>query len=268
MSLFLRRRILTGGFVPITAVGGNVVTDEEIGGVLFRIHVFTTVGSSQAFEVQSLGTTDGSVEAFVVGGGGAGLNGGGAGGFTTTGNAVALVGSNAVVVGRGGLRSNFSGVTAESGLASSVLGIIAGGGGGAFNSADGTTVREGGSGGSGGGASASSNQTVGSGGSDGSNGGSGQRGSGGSGQGTTTREFGQANATLYSGGGGAGIFSGTAAPGGAGGGGNGVTGRNVGGNGVNGLGGGGGGTGGANSGGDGGNGGSGIVIVRYPLQPV
>ena len=40
------------GFVPIFATGGNTVTNEIIDDILYRIHVFTTVGSSQAFEVQ------------------------------------------------------------------------------------------------------------------------------------------------------------------------------------------------------------------------
>lgn len=106
------------------------------------------------------------------------------------------------------------------------------------------------------------------GGSDGSDGASGDY-AGGSGQGTTTRAFGESNATLFAGGGGGGgqYSSGKGAAGGAGGGG---AGGSVGRNGTNGTtntgGGGGGGGGGYNASGyDGGTGGSGIILIR-PAQ--
>ena len=45
------------GFVPIGATGGTI-QDVTINDLEYRVHIFTTVGSSQAFEVHSVGTTD------------------------------------------------------------------------------------------------------------------------------------------------------------------------------------------------------------------
>lgn len=126
----------------------------------------------------------------------------------------------------------------------------------------------GGSGGSGGGQSVGREITTpynvaGAGGSDGSDGGAANpqpnatRYPIGTGQGTTTREFGEATGKLYAGGGGAGNILGTPTPGGGGGAGNGGSGMNA----TPNTGGGG---GGANEGSvsTGGSGGSGIVCVR------
>lgn len=124
----------------------------------------------------------------------------------------------------------------------------------------------GGRGGSGGGASYSgSSGTSSAGGFNGSDGGS-LGGTGGTGQGTTTREFGEINGTLYAGGGGGGAYaSNTPGQGGEGGGGAGSNNRAVGKAGTPNTGGGGGGTGGGSGGGGLGSqavGGSGIVIIR------
>ena len=118
----------------------------------------------------------------------------------------------------------------------------------------------GGNGGSGGGG-----MDGGNGGSNGSNGGSSYLYGGGTGQGTTTREFGESEGTLYSGGGGGGINGGFGGPGG---GGNGAsvihfdnqTIYNAGTAGQAGTGGGG---GGGNNGGGEQPGGSGIAIIRW-----
>ena len=191
------------------------------------------------------------IDVFLVGGGGGGSNGpwtkGAGGGYTKTEKNVRLSGKEyAITIGAGGASGNHSGGT------STAFGYSAAGGSGNGN------------GGSGGGKSADS---PGKGGSNGSNGGSGSgsygAGSGGTGQGTTTREFGESNGTLYGGGGG-GSNGGGGAAGGSGGGGHGggyknSTGSYVAGSpGTDGLGGG----GGAGYGSAGGKGGSGIVIIR------
>lgn len=181
-----------------------------------------------------------AVDVFLVGGGGSGsawgaidyVTGGG-GGYTNTVKKVELAKNTAyqIVVGEGGaIRNAGSNTYGVSGGSSSAFGYSASGGSGG-----GLT---GGAGGSGGG------NRGGSGGSNGSNG-----NPGGAGQGTTTREFGEATGDLYAGGGG-----GYGGAGGAGGGGNG-----------------GGGAGTPNTGGGAGGviavprtsiGGSGIVVIR------
>ena len=189
------------------------------------------------------------VDVFLVGGGAGGMNDGqsgfgGGGGYTTTVKNITLP-SNAnldVVIGAGGAPNG-------NGLETSCFGVSAAGGSG----------KNGGSGGGGPGSPA------GIGGSDGSNGGDGKititTTKGGTGQGTTTREFGEATGDLYSGGGGGAPISNTA-PAGAGGAGGGGAGHynSAGENGQENTGGGGGGT--YSSRKDGGYGGSGIAIIR------
>lgn len=149
-----------------------------------------------------------SVDIFAVGGGasarhlgGTNFEGGGGGGYTNTVSAVNLSGGTdyTVTIGAGG----GSGGTPSAGGASSFASIITANGGGL-----GETGQFGGPGGSGGGG------PRGDGGSDGSNGGAGS-GVGGAGQGTTTREFGEPDGTLYAGGG-AGGYGGSAGEGGGG----------------------------------------------------
>ena len=217
------------------------------------------------------------VDVFRLGGGGGGGSGdvwnqgggGGGAGYTATTLKDTLTGNTGyqITVGAGG-------AAGLPGGDSSALGVTAAGG---AAGAKGSSGGGGGSGGSGGGSGAYIDQNVsytssGNGGSDGSKGGT-VHGSGGTGQGTGTREFGEASGGLCGGGGGGGSAvtsgyingyygarnSGANAPGGAPGGGSG--GDRLG----EGLAatantGGGGGGGGCNK--VGGAGGSGIVIVR------
>lgn len=212
------------------------------------------------------------IDAFLVGGGGGGQNGasyqtnrnGGGGGYTKTITSVVLTKNTpyTITVGDGG----YGGGTTSGKYAGSD-----GGSSNAFGStADGgksPTSGSGGAGGSGGGGyTYHSSYSSGKGGSDGSNGTtpSGSYGTGGAGQGTTTREFGEASGDLYAGGGGGGGRT-VGASGGSGGGGYGYdpsTGRTTQIQlcGETNTGGGGGGGGWVSSGA--GNGGSGIVIIR------
>lgn len=66
-------------FQPIQASGGTI-QDIEIAGVEYRLHIFSSIGSS-SFSVTDIGT-DGEVDVLVVAGGGSGGvdNGAGAGG--------------------------------------------------------------------------------------------------------------------------------------------------------------------------------------------
>ncbi len=203
------------------------------------------------------------IDIFLVGGGGGGRNGiansnagaGGAGGYAGTWRNITLAANQAytVTIGAGGAANGGTGGTTS----------ISGPGIPTMSKAGGTpgvAFYYGGNGGSGGGGS------VGAGGSDGSNGGSNYYGTG---QGTTTREFGEAGAALYAGGGGSGGSISNGAAGGDGGGGAGgsaptYSGTAYGGAaGTNNLGGGGGGGGSTTkSGGAGAAGGSGIAVIR------
>ena len=137
---------------------------------------------------------DMTIDVFLVGGGGSSNNGivnpvgGGGGGYTTTVRNIALTANTeySIVVGAGGV---ISGLKGTDGGSSSAFGANAAGGKKATGSSN---DAKGGNGGSGGG----QNNTAG--GTDGANGG-GTRG--GTGQGTTTREFGEADGTLYASGG-------------------------------------------------------------------
>ena len=158
------------------------------------------------------------IDVFMVGGGGAGgLNtskyqngyagGGGAGGYTKTVRRVQVTTSPIqVTVGAGGLPGNSGyngGATAWGGN------TVAGGNGNVMSGlGSSATAQAGAGGGSGGGGGVVSNSDFGTGGSDGNSGESGYPTStkGGTGQGTTTREFGEANGKLYAGGGGGGRY--------------------------------------------------------------
>lgn len=207
--------------------------------------------------------SDYQISAFLVGGGGGGGSfdniagvypGGGGGGYTQTSNSIGVSRNiqYTVTVGGGGA-AGISNGNGGRGNSSVFNNITAEGGYG------GITNGPGGNGGSGGGFHFNN------GGSDGGNGG-GSDGTNSMGQGTTTREFGDSNATLYSGGGGGGRWT-VATYGGDGGGGNGKS-ENYGVvgtmNGTANLGGGGGGNATFPRGGGvaAGSGGSGIVIIR------
>lgn len=175
------------------------------------------------------------IDRFMVGGGGAGGlstgtansgGGGGGGGYTKTDKNVAVAANTNIniVIGAGGTPTYGSGAAAVHGKATSWDTISVNGGEGvSWSSAN--AGRIGGNGGSGGGGGVTSNSDYGAGGSNGNNGESGFPTSllGGNGQGTTTREFGEANGKLYAGGGGGGRFMVSStpiiSPGGSGGGG-------------------------------------------------
>ena len=196
------------------------------------------------------------IDVFLVGGGGPGGNGsqrgiygGGAGGYTKTVRSIVLVADTAhqITVGAGGDYSAQS----DGGTTSAFGASAAGGSPGARLT--------GGNGGSGGGASDTDGNGC-NGGSDGSDG-AGREGYAGKGQGTTTREFGDADGDLYSGGGGC-ASSGV---GGDGGGGDGATSSAEATPGEDNKGGGGGGKNQASTSGNthtGASGGSGICIIR------
>jgi hypothetical protein len=248
----------------IEATGGDIL-EYELNGDFYRSHTFNSTGT---FEVTQIGEGDNNeIDVVVVAGGGGGSGGGGGGGYFTMDKILATLKSYNVIVGSGASRKrSLQNQVANSGNNSSFDNIQSEGGKGAFN-AEVINIREGGDGGSGGAASGSSNQLVGDGGSDGSDGGPGQRGDGGSGQGTpTSTNIRTGVLQFFSGGGGAGIFSGTPGVGGIGGGGDGSN-TGAGGDGIINTGGGGGGSKTVGSGAeDGGAGGSGIVIVRYKIK--
>jgi hypothetical protein len=135
----------------ITATGGTV-SDITVNGVDYRVHAFTTVGTS-TFEVTS---GSGEVDVLVVaGGGGGGLTfgpGGGAGGLVFGPNQFLKSGSYEVSIGAGGSGKNYGADgdqnNGENGENSSFGDIIALGGGGGYA----TRYGGGSNGGSGGGA--------------------------------------------------------------------------------------------------------------------
>ncbi|MDD5980492.1 MAG: hypothetical protein PUC23_05240, partial [bacterium] len=218
----------------------------------------------------TLTSSDLNIDIFLVGGGGAGTYGeinyssGGGGGYTKTIKNVNIAkdSSHSIIIGAGAQRN--ASYTTATGKPSYFDSYLANGGKSGAHQA-------GGNGGSGGGGGRLSTG--------GSDGGNGIRGgysfTQGSGQGTTTREFGEAGGDIYSGGGGGGGGTNqSGGAGGAGGGGNGGKGGSEsscgnGGNGGSGTSNTGGGGGGGGKGpctnsedGLGGSGGSGIVIIR------
>jgi hypothetical protein len=141
----------------VVATGGDTVTDITVDGISYRVHQFTTVGTS-TFTV----TADGDVEYLVVAGGGGGgryFSGGGGGGglLTNVGGSPLPVTAQAysVVVGAGGTAltsGNSGGAIGGNGGNSSFAGFTAiGGGGGAGLSSGSVNGNPGGSGGGGGG---------------------------------------------------------------------------------------------------------------------
>ena len=279
------------------ATGGTIV-DTDIGGVAYRLHLFTNTGNT-TFTV----TKGGEVEYLIVAGGGGGgsrhAGGGGAGGLLT-GFTTVTPQSYTVTVGAGGPSFFTPGQTigydGENGANSSAFGFTAdgGGGGGGASSSGGN----GKAGGSGGGARENTNRiggagTVGQGfsggdgntsgtwagggggggcGQAGQHGGSGGRGipSGGNGGNGLLLNISGVN-TFYAGGGGGSTYGNSTSLsltvknhgiGGLGGGGAGQTVRGIDGT-LNTGGGGGAGSSNGDATGQGGFGGSGIVIIRY-----
>lgn len=225
-------------YLPTYTYSGSAQLIDD-GNFNWRLKLLT----SGKLTFSHLGSGASAVDVFLVGGGGGGWygpsqGGGGGGGYTATSDVALAVGTEySIVVGAGGNQANGGdtkamGVTASGGKRGGPAGFCAGGSGGGY--------------------------AGGNGGSDGSDG-----GPGGQGQGTTTREFGEASGALYAGGGGGGKADRNppgGAPGGDGGGGHGGWGGaptapapgtpNTGGG------------GGGNYSGDPGAGGSGIVIIR------
>ena len=218
-----------------------------------------------------------NVEAFLVGGGGGGGSdkngygyrtaGGGGGGYCDTKTNITVDAGRGydITVCDGGTGAAHRAGDGSDGKPTMAFGYTVAGGSGGIGYLEGDNGdygKPGGNGGSGGGAGGSGGGSIGgNGGTDGSNGGNGLDRKGGIGQGTSTREFGEASGTLYAGGGG-GALSGV---GGSGGGGNGATPKIAATSGeVNAGGGGGGGYTDMSNPvlGVGGNGGSGIVILR------
>jgi hypothetical protein len=289
------------GFRPIVATGGNSVTEIYDQGRVWKVHRFTSVGTSN-FVIEDSGK-EGEVEYLVVAGGGAGgldnAGGGGAGGMLT-GFINVSAQSYPVVVGAGGLQNQPYNYRGNPGANSSAFGLtsIGGGGGGGGDgggSQSGTNFANsqvhGGNGGSGGGGASEGGNGAGGTGvagppRQGFNGGNGAAGSGGGGGGANGAGT-NASSSSAPGNGGAGRSSsitGTTVFYAGGGGGATENGTNVTSGGLGGNGGGGrGGAGnrsqlpgapntGGGGGGEaccqgftGGNGGSGIVVVRYPI---
>ena len=146
------------GFKPIVATGGTILPDVQILGRTYRVHQFTTVGSTN-FVVSDPGK-EGLIEYLIVAGGGSGGanlgGGGGAGGVLTNLGGTPLVVTATtypIVVGAGGasVSGGQEGAIANNGGNSTAFGLTAiggGGGGGGFPS---RVARVGGSGGGGGG---------------------------------------------------------------------------------------------------------------------
>jgi hypothetical protein len=264
----------------MVATGGDLVTTSGS----YKIHQFTTVGTS-SFTISSIGNTTG-VEYLIVGGGGAGgsnnnCGGGGAGGLIYN-TASLSVGTYAVTVGQSGSvasgvsngnnggNSTFNGLVALGGgggggtLAGSNGGSGGGNGGGGFggtNSGGGAglqpTSSYGGFGNKGGFSAGASSYPGGGGGGAGAAGGNGSGATGGNGGIGKAYAFAGA-LTYYAGGGGGSLNPGTAGTGGLGGGGNGVSSNGVG---ANATGYGSGGGGGLNA--SGGAGSPGIILIKY-----
>lgn len=275
---------VAGGMSPV-GTGGTITTIVSGNGV-YKVHTFTTAGSSTFTPPAGVS----KVEVLVVGGGGGGgetIGGGGGGGGVVHNLAYAVTGSPiTVTVGAGGAGGTGAGYPAGTKGADSVFGTITalgGGAGGGYN------VNATGTGGSGGGRGAANGaggaNTAGQGCAGGISNNNANSGAGGGGAGTVggTSSSGSCGAggtgylcaitgtpVWYAGGGGGGAripSGGTAARGGVGGGGAGGTGIAATSGTVN-TGGGGGGGGYTNTGdiqGAGGTGGSGIVVVRYAI---
>jgi hypothetical protein len=292
--------VMVSGLVPslaqqVSATGGDSVTDITVEGVDYRVHAFTTVGTSSLVV-----TSGGDVDYLVVaggGGGGARQGGGGGAGGLLSGALNLAAGSYSITVGGGG-NGGTSGGRGSNGSNStfgSSLTAIGGGGGGGRNTDN--AGSSGGSGGGGGGpAAASGSGTAGQGNAGGAsnpqlaNSGGGGGGAGVNGENafstpdqtlnkagdggdgldlTSTFGTGFGDSGWFAGGGGGAHFGNTDnSVGGNGGGGDGVASTDPAGSiaGNPGLANTGGGGGGSLAGTDaGGNGGSGIVLIRYRI---
>jgi hypothetical protein len=284
---------LTSGLTrlpPIVATGGTITFSGN-----FKIHTFTTVGTTN-FTVSQVLPSGFSVQVLVVAGGGAGSGdraaGGGAGGliFTTTnlisGTYPAVVGAGGTVGignvhGTNGLNSSFNGQVAIGGgsggshFDGAYIGSTGGSGGGGAAPGPGTPTAAGGTGTSGqgyGGGTGYYNGSICSAGGGGGAGGLGSNattGGGGNGGPGLLITIGGNSAYYAGGGGGAGAQDYGPTVGGTGGlGGGGTAGQSASINATPGTpntGGGGAGAGNASWGSNASNGGSGIIIIAYPF---
>jgi hypothetical protein len=144
-------RYATSTAAPVAPVasGGTTSTATD-GDTTFRIHRFTTAGSS-SFVVTNPGNLGPAEYMIIAGGGGGGAlgGGGGAGGYLT-GTVVLTTQTYPIVVGLGGTGADAGGI-GQNGGNSSAFGVTAIGGGGAGSHAGGFVSTGGRSGGSGGG---------------------------------------------------------------------------------------------------------------------
>ena len=144
-------RYATTAAAPVAPVAtGGTITSATDGDTTFRIHTFTTAGSS-SFVVTNPGNL-GPAEYMVIAGGGGGgaLGGGGGAGGYLTGTVVLAAQTYPIVVGLGGTGADASGI-GQNGGNSSAFGVTAIGGGGAGSHAGGFSSTGGQAGGSGGG---------------------------------------------------------------------------------------------------------------------
>ena len=145
-------QVYSGIFHPYAA--GGTITDVTIGGITYRVHAFTTVGTSTLVLPE---TRDCDVLLVAGGGGGGGVTGTGASGGGGAGGLVfntysALQGQQySIVVGDGGTAGGDALENGGNGGNTTGFGLTAEGGGGGGGSSDGTTWLAGSAGGSGGG---------------------------------------------------------------------------------------------------------------------
>jgi hypothetical protein len=145
-------------FAPFAATGGNTTTTITADGFSYRVHAFTTPGTSNLV-VSDLGSGGGVVEYLLVAGGGGGGNhvsgGGGAGGMLTGTTTITSTGNKAVVVGAGAVATAGSNIRGLDGGNTTFNGLTAFGGGGGAAIVGNEAGRNGGSGGGAGGTNGS-----------------------------------------------------------------------------------------------------------------
>jgi hypothetical protein len=145
-------QVYSGIFHPYAA--GGTITDVTIGGITYRVHAFTTVGTSTLVLPE---TRECDVLLVAGGGGGGGVTGNGASGGGGAGGLVfntysALQGQQySIVVGDGGTAGGDALENGGNGGNTTGFGLTAEGGGGGGGSSDYTTWLAGSAGGSGGG---------------------------------------------------------------------------------------------------------------------
>ena len=146
-----------------TSATGGVTSEVTISGITYRVHTFTTVGSSN-FVVSSVGTSA-AIDYLIVGGGGGGggeAGGGGGAGGLIYGTLTATATTYPITVGGGGatyaINGEVDGNSSSPGANSTFAGFTAlgGGRGGSFNNGAVTTISNGAAGGSGGGGASTS----------------------------------------------------------------------------------------------------------------